>query len=78
LIDENSLRRPRLFNADLAFLEAGSVDQRVDYEFQTEFFNAFNNLNFNNSDAGLQEGNLGQTNSGGSPRILQMALRFKF
>jgi hypothetical protein len=46
------------------------------HEFRTEFFNA--NLNFNNLDAGLQEGNLGQTSSGGSPRILQMALRFKF
>ncbi|MGC1362249.1 MAG: TonB-dependent receptor [Silvibacterium sp.] len=77
-IGKNSLRGPRLFNTDLALLKTGQVGERVSYEFRAEFYNVFNNVNFGNPDAGLQDSNFGQIASAGDPRILQMALKFKF
>ena len=77
-IGKNSLRGPRLFNTDLALLKTGKVGERVNYEFRAEFYNVFNNVNFGNPDAGLQDSNFGQIASAGDPRILQMALKFRF
>ncbi len=77
-IGKNSLRGPRLFTTDLALLKNGKVGERVSYEFRAEFYNAFNNVNFGDPDAGLQDSNFGQISSAGDPRILQMALKIKF
>ena len=52
-IGKDSLRGPRLFTTDLALLKNGKVGKRASYEFRAEFFNAFNNVNFGNPDAGL-------------------------
>ncbi len=77
-IGKNSLRGPRLFTTDLALLKTGKIVERATYEFRAEFYNAFNNVNFGNPDAGLQDSNFGQISSAGDPRILQMALKIKF
>lgn len=77
-IGKDSLRGPRLFTTDLALLKNGKVGERASYEFRAEFYNAFNNVNFGNPDAGLQDSNFGQISSAGDPRILQMALKLKF
>ena len=79
-IGKNSLRGPRLFTTDLALLKAGKAGERINYEFRAEFYNVFNNVNFNNPDAGLQDGPgvFGAISSSGDPRILQMALKVKF
>jgi hypothetical protein len=77
-IGKNSLRGPRFFNTDLALLKNGKIDERVAYEFRAEFYNAFNNVNFGNPDAGLLDSDFGRISSAGDPRILQMALKFKF
>jgi len=77
-IGKNSLRGPRLFTTDLALLKNGKVGERVSYEFRAEFYNAFNNVNFGDPDAGLQDSNFGQISSANDPRILQMALKIKF
>jgi hypothetical protein len=79
-IGKDSLRGPRLFTTDLALLKNGKVGERVSYEFRAEFYNAFNNVNFGNPDAGLLDGAgvFGAITSAGDPRILQMALKLKF
>jgi hypothetical protein len=77
-IGKNSLRGPRLFTTDLALLKAGKAGERIRYEFRAEFYNAFNNVNFGNPDAGLQDSNFGQISSANDPRILQMALKLSF
>ena len=80
-IGKNSLRGPRLFTEDLALLKAGKVvGERFGYQFRAEFYNAFNNVNFGNPDAGLQDSSFGQITStnGNEPRILQMALKLNF
>jgi hypothetical protein len=79
-IGKDSLRGPRLFTTDLALLKNGKVGESVNYEFRAEFYNAFNNVNFGTPDAGLTDGAgvFGAISSAGDPRILQMALKFKF
>ena len=77
-IGKNSLRGPRYFDTDLALLKTGGITEGVHYEFRAEFYNVFNNVNFNNPDAGLQDSNFGQLDSAQDPRILQMALKLKF
>jgi hypothetical protein len=79
-IGKNSLRGPRLFTTDLALLKAGKAGERIRYEFRAEFYNAFNNVNFGNPDAGLQDGPgvFGAITSANDPRILQMALKLSF
>ena len=79
-IGKNSLRGPRLFTTDLALLKTGKAGERINYEFRAEFYNAFNNVNFGNPDAGLTDGVgvFGAITSTGDPRILQMALKVKF
>lgn len=77
-IGKNSLRGPRLFDSDMALLKTGKVGKRVGYEFRAEFYNVFNNVNFGNPDAGLQDSNFGALSSAGDPRILQMALKLSF
>jgi hypothetical protein len=59
-------------------LKTGKIGERVGYEFRAEFYNIFNNVNFGNPDAGLQDSNFGQISSAADPRILQMALKVKF
>jgi Carboxypeptidase regulatory-like domain/TonB-dependent Receptor Plug Domain len=75
---KDSLRGPRYFDTDLALLKTGAVTGRLNYEFRAEFYNVFNNVNFGSPDAGLEDSNFGQISSAGDPRILQMALKFKF
>jgi hypothetical protein len=77
-IGKNSLRGPRLFDANLALLKTGKVVERVGYEFRAEFYNVLNNVNFDNPDAGIQDSNFGSIGGAGDPRILQMALKLNF
>ena len=77
-IGKNSLRGPRYFDTDLALLKDGKISDRVGYQFRAEFYNAFNNVNFGNPDAGLQDSNFGQISSANDPRLLQMALKVIF
>jgi hypothetical protein len=79
-IGKNSLRGPRSFSTDLALLKTGKAGERFGYEFRAEFYNAFNNVNFGNPDAGLQDGAgvFGAITSANDPRILQMALKVSF
>lgn len=77
-IGKNSLRGPRMFDTDLALLKAGKFQERVGYEFRAEFYNVFNNVNFGDPDAGLQDSNFGAIGSASDPRILQMALKLNF
>ena len=77
-IGKNSLRGPRLFTTDFALLKNGKVGEVVSYEFRAEFYNAFNNVNFGEPDAGLQDSDFGYISSSNDPRILQMALKLKF
>jgi Carboxypeptidase regulatory-like domain/TonB-dependent Receptor Plug Domain len=57
---KNALRGPRYFNSDMAIIKNTKVGDRVTVAFRTEFFNAFNNVDFglpgNNVAAGVGGG----------------------
>jgi len=53
-------------------------DKRGRVQFRTEFFNAWNQVNFAGPEARQANRNFGRIQSAGSPRILQFALKYLF
>jgi hypothetical protein len=47
-------------------------------QFRSEFFNAFNQVNFGQPEARLNNRNFGRILTAGDPRIVQFALRYQF
>jgi Carboxypeptidase regulatory-like domain len=75
---KNILRGPRFFDTDLGLLKNFAIVERSTLQFRAEFFNAFNNVNFNNPQNYLGSSSTGQITSAGSPRVLQFALKLMF
>jgi len=80
----NFLRGPGFTNVDLAVIKSFKIPygpfaetQRID--FRGEVFNLANHPNFDNPDAAIGDGPLfGRILSAGSPRIMQLALKYIF
>jgi hypothetical protein len=76
----NAFRGPRFFNVDASLVKSFKLTEHHVVKFRAEAYNLFNHANFNlpgRSVATLQT--LGKISSTlGSPRILQMALRYEF
>ena len=75
---KNILAGPRSFNTDLAVIKNIRITERVTTQFRSEFFNAFNNVNFGQPGGTLGTPSFGKITSAGSPRILQFALKLQF
>lgn len=75
---KNILRGPRYFDTDLGLLKNFAIVEQTSLQFRAEFFNAFNNVNFANPQNYLGSSSTGQITSAGSPRVLQLALKFMF
>jgi hypothetical protein len=52
--------------------------ERIKLQYKSEFFNIMNHANWNAPSAGLTSGTYGQVTSFGSPRLIQMSLKFIF
>jgi len=86
----NMLANPGFFNIDMAVLKYFPINERMQFQFRSEFFNLLNNVNFtvpglgsanpNQSAAGniVGTGNFGKLTWAADPRILQFALKFIF
>jgi Carboxypeptidase regulatory-like domain/TonB-dependent Receptor Plug Domain len=86
----NSLRRPGVFNADLALFKNIRLGEKVNIQFRWETYNIFNHANFSDIDAELNfnvdaSGRVDQTNNllgrpidARSPRVMQGSLRLSF
>ena len=75
----NILVGPNQKNIDISAIKFFPVTERVNLEFRTEFFNAFNAVNFANPVNLLASANVGQivaTTTG--PRVIQFALKVNF
>ena len=75
----NILLGPNQKNIDFSIIKFFPVTEKVNLEFRTEFFNAFNTVNFANPVNILESANVGQivaTTTG--PRIIQFALKVNF
>lgn len=75
----NILVGPNQKDVDISIVKFFPVAERSQFEFRSEFFNAFNNVSFANPVNILQSGNPGYivaTTTG--PRVIQFALKFSF
>ncbi|MGB2604337.1 MAG: TonB-dependent receptor plug, partial [Candidatus Sulfotelmatobacter sp.] len=75
----NILRGPNQRNVDISIIKYFPVREKMNLEFRSEFFNAFNIVNFANPVNVLASAGVGQiveTSTG--PRVIQFALKFDF
>jgi hypothetical protein len=76
----NLLRGPNQHNVDIGLAKFIPVTERQKLEFRTEFFNAFNFVNFANPNANVMvPATLGKiTATSAGPRVIQFALKYSF
>ena len=75
----NMIYGPGYKNADLAVLRNFLFGERYGrLQFRAEFFNAFNFVNFNNPNGTFTSGSFGRISSAGSPRLIQLGLKYEW
>ncbi len=73
-VGRNTFTNPGLFNSDIG-LSKNIPFERVNVQFRTEFFNAFNQVHLGSPVNTLVSPNFGQIVSAGDPRLIQFALK---
>jgi hypothetical protein len=75
----NGLRGPSRYNLDLAISKMTPlINERLDMELRAEFFNILNNPQFANPSTNINSSLFGQITTTFDPRIIQLALKFRF
>ncbi|MCX6598599.1 MAG: TonB-dependent receptor [Acidobacteria bacterium] len=74
----NTAYGPRFFNADFNLSKQFDITERQSVDIRWEAFNLFNTVNFNNPATGVGGTNFGWITSARDPRIMQMAIRYRF
>ncbi len=74
----NILEGPGLNNWDLALLKDFRLSERLQLQFRSEFYDAFNFAHFGGPNTVVGSDNLGKIGSGGEPRDIQFGLKLVF
>ncbi len=74
----NTAYGPRFFTTDFNLSKGFRITERQSVDIRWEVFNLFNTVNFNNPATGLGATNFGVITSAREPRIMQMAIRYRF
>lgn len=75
----NILRGPNQKDVDISIIKYFPINDRANFEFRTEFFNALNQVSFANPVNILASANVGQiTATTVGPRVIQFAAKFSF
>ena len=77
----NLVTGPGLFQLDFGLYKNFPINERMGFQFRTEYFNAFNNVNFGNPNANIDSpafGAIGGLAAGQSARQIQIGLKFLF
>jgi hypothetical protein len=74
----NSLRAPGSLGLDANVSRSFQIRERLHFDLRFEAFNSLNHTNFSGPSATLSSSTFGKINSSGSPRILQLAAKFRF
>jgi hypothetical protein len=77
-LGRNVLRGPGAFNVNLTLSKHFVMKEKYDLELRVDAFNVFNSAQFSNPDTNIGDPSFGQISSTADPRILQLALHFKF
>ncbi len=67
---------PALSNSDFSILKDFILREPLKLQFRSEFFNAFNQVNFGNPDTTVTDGAFGQIRNAADGRVIQFALKF--
>ncbi len=74
----NLFSGPNSSNTDLSLVKSFRVKETHQIQFRSEFFNAFNQVNFGQPDGNLNNKTFGRIQTAADPRIVQFALRYQF
>jgi hypothetical protein len=66
---------PAFNSTDLSLLKDFSLTERVRLQFRSEFFNAFNQVNFTSVTTSVNSSAFGRIRAASDPRIIQFALK---
>ena len=69
---------PRINNVDLALMKNTKIGEKVNAQFRTEFFNAFNHPQWNPPNRFIDQAAFGVISSTRDPRIIQFGLKLIF
>ncbi|MBI1874857.1 MAG: hypothetical protein HYZ58_14805 [Acidobacteria bacterium] len=74
----NILRGSGFASVDFGLVKNVRLLRGHSLQFRTEFFNLFNRVNLGNPVNSVSAPNFGQIVSAGSPRVIQLALKYSF
>ncbi len=74
----NILRGPGFASVDFGLVRNVRLTRGHAVQFRAEFFNAFNRVNLGNPANSVSAPNFGQITSAGSPRVIQLAVKYSF
>ena len=77
-LGRNAFRGPGLINMDIALAKHFKFWEKLDAELRMDAFNAFNHANFGNPNTNIFSPLFGQVSTTQGPRVLQIALHFRF
>jgi outer membrane receptor protein involved in Fe transport len=77
-LGRNVLRGPGAFNTNISLSKHFNIREKLDVELRADAFNIFNNVEFSNPDTNIGDPQFGQVSNTADPRIMQLALHFKF
>jgi Carboxypeptidase regulatory-like domain/TonB-dependent Receptor Plug Domain len=78
-LGRNALRGPSSINTDVSISKHFLVfKEKLDAELRGDAFNVFNHANFGNPNTNIENATFGQVSTTNGPRILQIALHFRF
>ena len=78
-LGRNSIYGPSKVNFDMALSRSFRVTERLKTEFRADFFNILNHANWQSIGTSVSSGTtFGQVTAFGSPRLIQMAMKFYF
>lgn len=77
-LPRNFLRGPGGYNINIAFSKTTALTERTSVEMRADVFNLINHAEFGNPDVNINSRTFGQILYTAPPRVVQLALRFKF
>jgi len=77
-LPRNFFRGPGRTNVDLSFAKHTQLFEDLNMELRADFFNLFNHTEFGDPDTSITSSTFGQITTTYKPRIIQLAVKFKF
>jgi hypothetical protein len=77
-VGRNIMDGPGLANVDFGVAKNFQVREQMRLQFRSEFFNLSNRVNLENPNTNASSNQFGLITGAGSPRVVQLALKFHF